>query len=65
MNNRHVYLSGWIAFCIAVLTALHGLAIVTFTTREGAPTLTIGIVGGFLGYAASAFGISAYSGRNK
>jgi len=55
-----VTLTGWIAFLLACGTALYAQWFLATHTTTGSPTLTVGIVGGFLGYAAAAFGISAY-----
>jgi len=59
-DHRTKIIAGWVSLLTAMLISLAATAEVVFTTRTGAPTLTLGLVGSLLGFTAACFGISSY-----
>jgi len=52
-------LAGWISFGMALGVAVESIIFLHTHTTTGSPTLTLGLVGAFLGFSAAAFGIDA------
>lgn len=61
MNPRaNTIIAGWVTLAVALTVSLSAAVQVAFTTREGAPALTVGLVTALLGFTAACFGIASH-----